>query len=113
MSITTTTFRLTFAAAALCAAHSADAKPRRVVILDFDGPRELADAGNQAVKEALADYDLVAKKRWETARVNAQRTGAGPTTWAKAAKASGVDAVIEGWVQEEGRHKMLTVVVRD
>jgi hypothetical protein len=114
MSFTTKTFRFALAAAALCAVHgAAEAKPRHIVILDFDGPRELADAGNAAVKDALADYDLVAKKRWETARVNAQRTGAGPQTWAKAAKAAGVDAVIEGWVQEEGRHKMLTVVVRD
>ncbi len=54
MSLTTTAFRLAFAAAALCGATTrADAKPRRVVILDFDGPRSLADAGRTEVQKIL------------------------------------------------------------
>jgi hypothetical protein len=31
--------------ASLLATPDADAKPRRVVVLDFDGPRQLADNG--------------------------------------------------------------------
>jgi len=115
MSITTSAFRLAFTAAALCgAATSADAKPRRVVILDFDGPRSLADAGRTEVQKILGEqYDVVANKRWEDARARAQQKGAGPQTWQKAAKTSGVDAIIEGWVQDEGRHKLLTVAIRE
>jgi len=115
MSLTTTAFRLAFTAAALCGAvSSADAKPRRVVILDFDGPRSLADAGRSEVQKILGEqYDVVAKKRWEDARARAQQKSAGPQTWQKAAKTSGVDAIIEGWVQDEGRHKLLTVAIRE
>jgi len=115
MSITSTAFRLAFTAAALLgAATSADAKPRRVVILDFDGPRSLADAGRTEVQKILGEqYDVVAKKRWEDARSRAQQKSAGPQTWQKAAKSSGVDAIIEGWVQDEGRHKLLTVAIRE
>ena len=112
---TTPTFRHLLAAAALLAANAgvADAKPRHIVIDDFDGPRELADLAQDKVREVLGDYDQIAKKRWTTARASAERTAAGPASWAKAAKTAGVDAVIEGWVQVEGRHNMMTVIVRD
>jgi hypothetical protein len=115
MFITTKTFRIALAAAALCsAASAADAKPRRLVILDFDGPRGLADTGRTAVVNLLGEqYDVVATKRWEDARAAAQQKSHGPSTWQKAAKQSGVDAVIEGWIQDEGRHKVLTVAVRE
>ena len=114
MSITTQAFRLALSAAALCAAGSvADAKPRRLVILDFDGPRQLADSGRSSVVTALGEYDVVATKRWEQARAAAAQVNHGPAQWSKAAKASGVDAVIEGWVQDEGRRKILNVVVRE
>ncbi|MGE0551415.1 MAG: hypothetical protein AB7O24_13705 [Kofleriaceae bacterium] len=114
MSFTSNQFRFLLAAAALCAASSADAKPRRVVVLDFDGPRVLADSGRDAVVSVLGEqYDLVTAKRWEEARADAQRTAHGPTSWKSAAKQSGVDAVIEGWVQDEGRHKVITVAVRE
>lgn len=115
MSLTSTAFRLAFAAAAICGATtSAEAKPRRVVILDFDGPRSLADAGRSEVQKILGEqYDVVAKKRWEDARSRAQQKSAGPQTWQKAAKSSGVDAIIEGWVQDEGRHKLLTIAIRE
>jgi hypothetical protein len=115
MSITTQAFRLALSAAALCAAvSSADAKPRRVVILDFDGPRQLADSGRSSVLTALGQqYDVVATKRWESARAAAAQQTHGPAQWSKAAKQAGVDAVIEGWVQDEGRRKILNVVVRE
>ncbi len=115
MSITSKAFRLALTATALCsAAATADAKPRRVVILDFDGPRGLADTGHDAVVALLGEsYDVVATKRWEDARAAAQQKAHGPATWSKAAKSSGVDAVIEGWIQDEGRHKVLTVAVRE
>jgi hypothetical protein len=99
-------------AAVLCAASSADAKPRRVVVLDFDGQRTFADVGRNTVMSLLGDqYDVVATRRWETAR--AQASGHGPQQWQQAAKQAGVDAVIEGYVQDEGRHHVLTVVVRE
>lgn len=115
MSLTTSALRIALAAAALCAAGStADAKPRRVVVLDFDGPRALADNGRSAIVNLLGEqYDVVATKRWIEARAAASRRAHGPQTWQKAAKTAGVDAVIEGWVQDEGRHKVLTMVVRE
>jgi hypothetical protein len=115
MSITTSAFRFALTAAALCAAGStADAKPRRLVILDFDGPRQLADSGRSSVLSVLGEqYDVVATKRWEQARAAAAQEKHGPAQWSRAAKQSGVDAVIEGWVQDEGRRKILNVVVRE
>src|SRR3569623_3264098 len=99
-------------ASLLAASATADAKPRRVVVLDFDGPRTLADVGRAAVMSLLGDqYDGGATRRWETAR--AQAAGHGPQQWRQAAKQAGVDAGIEGWVQDEGRHHVMTVAVRD
>jgi hypothetical protein len=98
--------------ASLLAASAADAKPRRVVVLDFDGPRQLADNGRSAVMSVLGDqYNIVATKNWDTARARA--SGRGPQQWRSASKQAGVDAVIEGWVLTEGRHHVLTVAVRD
>ena len=111
----TTKLRIAITAAALCgAAVTAEAKPRRVVVLDFDGPRSLADSGRTAVVSLLTEqYDIVTKKKWEDARIRASKGTYGPQTWNKAAKISGIDAVIEGWVQDEGRHKVLNLVVRE
>ena len=111
----TTAFRFALTAAALCAAvPTADARPRRVVVLDFDGPRQLADTGRSMVLSALGNQiDVVAAKRWEQARAAASQIAHGPAQWAKAAKQAGVDAVIEGWVQDEGRRKILNIVVRE
>ena len=116
MLTTSKAFRNALTAAALLSASAAtaDAKPRRVVILDFDGPRGLADSGREEVITLLGEqYDIVATKRWEDARAVAQQRSHGPQTWSKAAKKSGVDAVIEGWIQDEGRHHVLTVAVRE
>ena len=114
MPTITTAFRFALTAAALCAAvPTADARPRRVVVLDFDGPRQLADAGKSSVLSALGEqYDIVATQRWEQARADAAQKTHGPAQWARAAKQSGVDAVIDGWVQDEGRRKILNIVVR-
>ncbi|HEX3476654.1 MAG TPA: hypothetical protein VHT91_16625 [Kofleriaceae bacterium] len=111
----TTAFRFALTAAALCAAvPTADARPRRVVVLDFDGPRQLADTGRSLVLAALGNQiDVVAARRWEQARAEASRTAHGPAQWAKAAKQAGVDAVIEGWIQDEGRRKILNITVRE
>src|SRR5262245_53653307 len=98
--------------AAAIHAGDADAKPRRVVVLEFDGPRKLADSGRSAVMGVLGDqYNIIATKNWDTARARA--AGRGPQQWRQASKQAGVDAVIEGWVQEEGRHHVLTVAVRE
>jgi hypothetical protein len=113
---TTKAFRFALTAAALCAAGTftaADAKPRSVVILDFDGPRTLADNGRGAVVNMLGEqYDVISTKRWEEARAKVKEVR-GPQGWRKASRDAGVDAVIEGWIQEEGRHKLLYVLVRD
>ena len=116
MLTTSKAFRIALTAAALLSASAATAgaKPRRVVILDFDGPRGLADSGREEVVTLLGEqYDIVATKRWEDARAVAQQKSHGPQTWSKAAKKSGVDAVIEGWIQDEGRHTVRTVAVRE
>lgn len=56
-------------------------------------------------------YNIVATRTWDTARARA--AGRGPQQWRLASKQAGVDAVIEGWVQAEGRHHVLTVAVRE
>jgi hypothetical protein len=100
-----------FAVAALSTA--AEAKPHKVVVVDFDGlPRNLADTGRSNVMSLLgSEYELVPTKKWDSARANAP--GRGPAQYQQAAKSSGVDAVIEGFVNTEGRHHTLTVLVRD
>lgn len=106
--------KLIFAAATFAAAASADAKPQHhLVVVDFDGlPRQLAETGRANVVALLGqDYDMVPTKKWEAAR--AQAPGRGPAQWKQAAKKSGVDAVVEGWINSEGRHHTLTVSVRD
>jgi hypothetical protein len=115
MSAITTAFRFALTAAALCAAvPTADARPRRVVVLDFDGPRQLADVGRSSVLSVLGEqYDVVATNRWEQARLAAGQQAHGPAQWSRAAKQSGVDAVIDGWIQDEGRRKVLNIVVRE
>ena len=101
-----------FILAASLTAADADAKPRRVVVLEFDGPRRLADSGRSAVMGVLGDqYNIIATKNWDTARARA--AGRGPQQWRQASKQAGVDAVIEGWVQDEGRHHVLSVAVRE
>src|SRR5512146_2308487 len=103
--------RFLFAAALVAAASPADAKPRKVVVLDFDGPRALADLGRSNVMSLLGDqYDVVSSKRWQAARAQA---GHGPQQWQQASRQSGVDAVVEGWIEDEGRHHTMTISVRD
>ncbi len=105
---------LLIAAAVLATAATADAKPtKRVAILDFEGPRLLADSGHAAVQTVLNDqYDIVSTKRWEAAKMAA--AGRGPLQWSTAAKAAGVDAVVEGWIDPEGmRTHTMTIAVRD
>jgi hypothetical protein len=100
-----------FAVAALCTA--AEAKPKTVVVVDFDGlPRKLADTGRNNVMSFLGEeYELVPTKNWESARANAP--GRSPAQWKQAAKSSGVDCVIEGFVDSSGSHHTLVVLVRD
>jgi hypothetical protein len=82
----TTKIRLVLTAAALFgSAAITEAKPRRVVVLDFDGPRSLADSGRMAVVSLLTEqYDLATKKKWEDARARASKGTFGPQTWSKA-----------------------------
>lgn len=100
-------------AAVTAAATTADAKPRKIVVVDFDGlPRNLADNGRSNVMSLLgSEYDLVPSKKWDLAK--GEIGDHGPGAWQAAAKKSGVDAVVEGWVNTEGRHHTLTVQIRD
>ncbi len=112
MSITTTSFRIALAAAALCAVPSVASADgaRRVVILNFDGPQ--GDTTRNAVVELLGEkYDVVATKRWTDARKEAEAHLHGPAMWLAASRKSGVDAVITGWTQAEGKHFTLTMEV--
>ncbi|MEO8552165.1 MAG: hypothetical protein ABI678_19440, partial [Kofleriaceae bacterium] len=81
-------------AALTAAATAADAKPRKVVVVDFDGlPRNLADSGRSNVMSLLgSEYELVPSKKWDLAR--GEVGDHGPQAWQAAAKKSGVDAVV-------------------
>ncbi len=116
MSIPTKTLRLALSALAFAAATTAavEAKPKRIAIMDFDGPRTLADNGRSSVMSILSDeYEVVPAKRWDDAKRDASRRAHGPEQWARAAKSSGIGAVVEGMVQEEGRRKILAITVRE
>jgi len=115
MSHITTAFRLIFVTATLVAASAtADAKPRRVVVLDFDGPKPFVESGRTAVVNLVGQqYDVVATKRWKSAQADAAAHAHGPATWNEAARKAGVDAVIEGWVQSVGSSHTLNLTVKD
>ena len=111
---TTTAFRYPFAFAVLSAlgATTADARPKRVAVLDLEGKRAVADQGKAAIVGVLSeDYNLVSSKTWLEAKAAASRKLHGPAAWSKAARQVGVDAVVEGWINEEGRSKVLTIVI--
>ena len=109
MSPITTKFSLV-AAALIAVSSTADAKPRRVVVLDFEGPKALAAAGRTSVVNVVADdYDIVSPKRWNQARTDAEAHGRGPAVWFEAARKAGVDAVIEGWVDPATKQLNLSV----
>lgn len=111
--IFSTTLRIAIAASAL-AGGVAEAKPRRVVIQDFDGPRKLVDSSHAAVVSILgAEFDLVSTKSWDDAKSNAGRVKHGPQVWLIAARKSGADAIVEGYINDEGRKHMLTLIVRE
>lgn len=101
--------------ASLTGTAYADVVPRRIAVLDFDGPRALAETGRDAVVRAVGeDNDLIPAKRWVEAKSAASRSADRDRGgWSKAARQAGVDALVEGWVQAEGRQKVLTVVVSD
>jgi hypothetical protein len=58
-------------------AATASASPkRRLAVLDFAGPRQLADAARRDVMQVLADqYDVVSTTRWEAAKAADSRQG--------------------------------------
>jgi hypothetical protein len=112
---TTKALQVALSAAVLTAAAStADAKPRRVVVLDLNGPRALADSSRSAIISLLGkQYDIVGTQKWLDAKAAVSRRTHGPEAWTKTAKQTGVDAVIDGYINEEGRAKVLTVIVTD
>jgi hypothetical protein len=98
-----------FAATAM-GATAAHASPT-LTVLDFNGPRVLAERGHAIVLDLVRHhYELVPAERWNAS--NATTTARHP--WARAAAETHVDNVIEGWISNEGaRGHMLTVEVRD
>jgi hypothetical protein len=106
---TTMRLRLGLIAAVFCIAATASGSPnRRIVLLDFAGPRQLANAAQRIVMQVLVDqYDVVSATRWEVAKA----ATSGPQQWSTAAKATGAGAVVDGWVDPQS-HSMI-VAVRD
>jgi hypothetical protein len=101
---------LSLTAAIVLAASAASARPHRVVVMDFDGPRGLADASHVAVVSLLGETnELVASRRWDDAR---RKTNVrGKRAWQVAAESTRVDSVVEGWIEERGKRHVLTVTV--
>ena len=90
---------------------SAQARPLRVAVVDFDGNRTRSDAARTIVIGIVGDRDDVVSKRTWT-RAFSRAPGHGRQRWQRASEETGVDAVIEGVLLEEGRHYVLTLVVR-
>ncbi|HEX4455481.1 MAG TPA: hypothetical protein VH143_31695 [Kofleriaceae bacterium] len=103
--------RLGWLVAVSCVAVTASASPGpHITVLDFEGPHRLADAAQHLVLTTLAaNYDIIPAKRWEAA----SSSSSDPVRWSQAAKAAGVDAVIEGWIDPDGLPHTMTVSVRD
>lgn len=114
MSPITTKFRLALVAAATFAASTtAEAKPRRIVVLDFEGgSAKQQKESRKAVLDTLGeDYELVSPKRWNAARDDAESHGHGPAVWFEASRKALVDAVIEGAF--DAKTKQITLTVHD
>ncbi len=87
---------------------------RRVVILRFDGPAQLADDARELVMDAAGhDNDVVALGRWADAHKAATRKLRGAKAWAKSSRDAQVDAIIEGTVRRGRRGYQLELVVRE
>src|SRR5690606_16250510 len=81
-------------AAPLLAGSAAAAEHHRIVVLDFDGPRTLAETSRDAVVRVLGgEHDLVSPKKWTAVRAKVARKTRGPAWWSKASRQAGVDAV--------------------
>src|SRR5664279_168987 len=86
-------------------------KACKLVVRDFDGPAKLADASRDAFMTALGKYEVVPQKQWEAAREKSDHHG--PLVWQDAAKRTGVQAVIEAWIDDEGGRHTLSISVRE
>lgn len=90
---------------------SAQARPLRVVVLEIDGQRVRSEAARTFVIDFVNDRDdLLSTRSWT--RAFARNTAWGEQRWHDASRATGADAVIEGFVVRDGRRHSLTVVVR-
>ena len=102
--------------AAPCSPPRAGPTPHRVVVLEFAGQPALARIGRSAVISALdRTEELVPLTRWNDAVATEQKTrerGARPR-WQVIAKLARIDAIVDGYVQQEGQHRVLTVEVID
>jgi hypothetical protein len=90
---------------------SAHARPLRVVILEIDGQRLRSEAARTTVVDLVSNRDDVLSPRSWT-RAFARATAWGEQRWHDASRATGADAVISGFVIDDGLHHSLTVVVR-
>jgi hypothetical protein len=85
----------------------------KLVVRDFDGPTKLADASRGVFMKSLGlRYELVPQKRWDAA-LDQKTAQHGVRRWQAAARRAGVNAVVEGWIQDEGRRHTMTISVRD
>ena len=85
----------------------------KLVVRDFDGPTKLADASRGVFMRSLGlRYDLVPQKRWDAA-FDPRSDQHGVGRWQAAAKRTGVNAIVEGWIQDEGSRHTMTLDVRD
>ena len=107
------TSRLVLGAAVWVASATAvAAEPHRIVVLDFDGPRNVAVAGRDSLLGLIGErYEVVSTQHWQLTRENAP--GHGPEQWQHAAERIQLDAVIDGWVTVNGDEQTMTITVRE
>ena len=94
------------------ATATAEARTHRIVLLDFDGPRDLATVGRDSLLSVFGErYEVVSADRWNAARERVR--GRAPEQWQQAAQRCRLDAVIDGWIQADSHEHTLNLAVRD
>lgn len=85
---------------------------RRIVVLEFDGPRA-SQFRREVIRELRDDHQLISQKRFESARDELEDFDDSPEAYAQIAADLDADGIVSGTVDKKGRNFVLTVRVRE